>query len=423
MSEIVMPRLSDSMEEGTILEWLKEVGDSVEVGEDLVEIETDKANMTYASDLAGTLVEILVPVNETRPIGTPIARIDSGEPPTEAEAPPTAAATGQSAQTSATPSDQSENADQVEAGGSRILASPVARRMASQRGLELASIEGSGPNGRILKHDVERASAGTTAVGTSGASGTGDTATSGPETSTTGAVATVEGARGEQTEIELNRLQQTIVRRMTQSKATIPHFHLQSEADMTEVVDAREHLREISDGPIPSINDLVVRACALTLREMPKLNGSYTDGMLSLNSRINVGVAVATEDALVVPTIFDADQKDLREIASESSELAARVRDGSVTPPELSGGTFTVSNLGMFGITRFEAIINPPQAAILAVGAIVKRVVPADGDGFEARDILEMTLGCDHRILYGADGAKFLQRVRELLEDPLALAL
>lgn len=412
MSEIVMPRLSDSMEEGTILKWLKGVGDSVEVGEDLVEIETDKANMTYASDLAGTLVEILVPVNETRPIGTPIARIESGESVAPSGSETTAAAEPEP-QPIAASTDRPVEADSTEAGDERILASPVARRMASQRGLDLASIEGSGPNGRILKHDVERAAS------------SGEPAAAGPSQgiASSEVMGPIGGAKGEQTEVELNRLQQTIVRRMTQSKATIPHFHLQCEVDMTEVVEARRHLSEISHDSIPSINDLVVRACALTLREMPKLNGSYADGILSLNARINIGVAVATDDALVVPTIFDADQKDLREIAVESSALAARVRDGSVTPPELSGGTFTVSNLGMFGITRFEAIINPPQAAILAVGAIEKRAVPAEGDRFEARDILELTLGCDHRIIYGADGARFLQRVRELLEDPLALAL
>lgn len=409
MSEIVMPRLSDSMEEGTILNWLKQVGDQVEVGEDLVEIETDKANMTYASDLAGIITEILVAENETRPIGTPIARIEANGGSVDPAAESTAAP-----ESRAEPSGESESAvTTAEPHPPRVLASPVARRMAEERGVDLASIEGSGPNGRVLKHDVERE------LGTEAAAETTHPAAGGGGKTTTG----VEGAKGDQTEIELNRIQQTIVRRMTQSKATIPHFHLQSEVDMTEAIRARRHLEEISAETIPSINDLVIRACALALHEMPKINGSYSDGHLSLNSRVNVGVAVATEDALVVPTVFDADRKDLREIAAETTDLSSRVRDGSITPPELSGGTFTVSNLGMYGITSFEAVINPPQAAILAVGAVKPRVVPLGEDRTQTREIMEITLGCDHRIIYGADGARFVDRVRELLEDPIALAL
>lgn len=405
--EIVMPRLSDSMEEGTIVRWIKSVGDRIEVGEDLVEIETDKANMVYASDLAGTLTQILVAENETRPIGTPIALVDSdgqtakgsettSEQPVEAPPAPEPAEA---------PAKQAPEASAAE-DHDRQLASPIARRMARQLGIDLEELSGSGPNGRIVKRDVELA-----AEGAGGAE------------ATTQPPPIESSARGEQTEVELSRLQETIVRRMTQAKATIPHFHLTAEVDMTAAVEARRHLKEIEAERVPSVNDLIIRACALALHEMPKLNGSYRDGKLILNSRINVGLAVASEDALVVPTVFDADRKDLREIAIETTALAAKVRDQTITPPELSGGTFTVSNLGMYGVTSFEAVINPPQSAILAVGAIVERLVPAKGDAGGTAKIMEITLGCDHRVIYGADGARFIARVKELLEDPLALAL
>ena len=219
---------------------------------------------------------------------------------------------------------------------------------------------------------------------------------------------------------ELTRTQKLIARRMAESKATVPEFTLRSEVDMEACVTLRTALKALG-GEVPSYNDMVVKACALALREFPRANGSYRDGRFELHSRVNVGIAVATKDALVVPTIFDADQKSLREIARESRALAERVRAGTATPPELSGGTFTVSNLGMYGVTDFTAVINPPQAAILAVGALAPRAVVRDGE-LVARNTMGVTLACDHRILYGADAAQFLARIRELLEQPLALA-
>ena len=225
--------------------------------------------------------------------------------------------------------------------------------------------------------------------------------------------------------VELTKLQQTVARRMAESKATAPHFYLQAEIDMTTAVEGRVRLKAAAkEGEVvPTFNDMVVKACAIALREYPRANGAYRDGKIELYSRINVGVAVAAQNALVVPTIFDADQKGLRRIASESRALAARVRDGSITPPELSGGTFTVSNLGMYGISNFHAVINTPQAGILAVGEVkAKPAVTASGE-IEARQLMGVTLACDHRILYGADGAEFLARVRQLLEEPLGLAL
>jgi len=220
---------------------------------------------------------------------------------------------------------------------------------------------------------------------------------------------------------ELSRIQQTIARRMAESKATVPEFSITTEVDMEAAVELRAKLKELADPP-PSYNDMVVKAAAIALRDHPRANGSYKDGRFELYSRVNVGIAVAAENALIVPTIFDADQKGLGEIARDSRALAERVRAGVITPPELSGATFTVSNLGMYGITEFQAIINAPQAAILAVGAL-RRLPRVVGDEIVPRNVMKLTLVSDHRILYGADAAEFLGRIRTLLEEPLGLAL
>ena len=233
-----------------------------------------------------------------------------------------------------------------------------------------------------------------------------------------------ETAKGQVAYEDLSKLQSTIARRMAESKATAPHFYLQAEIDMSRAVEGRTRLKSAAkEGEVvPSFNDMVVKACALALSEHPRANGAYRDGRFELYSRVNVGIAVAARDALVVPTVFDADRKGLRQIATDSRALSARVRDGSITPPELSGATFTVSNLGMFGIDSFAAVINPPQAAILAVGAITERPVAHDG-AIATAHLMSVNLACDHRILYGAEGAEFLARVRTLLEEPLLLAL
>lgn len=420
MAEVVMPRLSDSMEEGTILSWLKQVGDEIAIGDELVEIETDKANMAYESDTAGTLNEILAKEGETLPIGAPIARIgDSAEgpgakpagpvaagnpPPPPGAGPPTAPPTGEAGEAAAEVPSAPAAAD-----GERIKASPLARRLARERGLELSSLHGSGPGGRIVKHDVEEAElpAGLT-----------------PSTQPEGVRPAAETAKGETKFQDLNKTQQVIARRMAESKATAPHFYLTIEIDMTKGVEARAAIKAAArEGDVaPSFNDMVVKACAIALREFPKANGAYKDGRFELYSRVNVGVAVAASEALVVPTVFDADRKGLRQIAAETRALAAKVRDGSVTPPELSGGTFTVSNLGMYGIDSFEAVINMGQAAILSVGAI--REAPAVRDGqLVPAQLMKATIACDHRILYGAEGAEFLARVKALLEEPVTLAL
>jgi pyruvate dehydrogenase E2 component (dihydrolipoamide acetyltransferase) len=437
MAEIVMPRLSDSMEEGTILTWMKAVGDEVAVGEELVEIETDKANMAYESDVAGTLTEILAPEGETLPIGAPIAVVGApGEAPAPTETSPTDTPADASslAGVHSPPNDPQEGmspapapsagvsvgeADDVE----RVKASPVARRIAQERGVDLSTVTGSGPGGRIVKADVERAQVGAPPAAEVPASSTPPAAVRGvDEAGTAGGAGGT--AKGQTTYQELTRLQQVVSRRMAESKATAPHFYLQSEIDMSAAVEARARLKRMTpEGEVvPSFNDMVVKACALALREHPLANGAYRDGRFELYSRVNVGVAVAAQDALVVPTVFDADKKGLREIAGDARRLAGKVRDGSITPPELSGGTFTVSNLGMYGVSNFSAVINSPQAAILAVGAITERPVVRDGQITTAH-LLGVTLACDHRILYGAPAAEFLARIRSLLEEPLSLAL
>ena len=436
-TDVVMPRLSDSMEEGTILRWLKSPGDEVSIGEELVEIETDKANMVYEAPGAGTLVEVLAQEGDTLPIGQVIARLgEAGEKPSqpaavpaadggsaEPEAPSSAAAEPPAAAGEA-PARTAEPPSQApQAGNGRAKASPLARRIARENGLQLATIAGSGPGGRIVKADVERAIAAGPAPMAPEATAAA-TPSAAPAAATPGARERPETAKGAVTQEELTKLQQTVARRMAESKATAPHFYLSVEVDMSRAVAARSRIKAAAaDGDVvPSFNDMVVKACAIALREHPRANGAYRDGRLELYSRVNVGVAVAAQDALVVPTVFDADQKGLRQIASETRALAQRVRDATVTPPELSGGTFTVSNLGMFGISSFAAVINPPQAGILAVGAIVEQPVVRDGEIATAH-LMALNLACDHRILYGADGARFLDRIRHLLEEPLGLAL
>jgi pyruvate dehydrogenase E2 component (dihydrolipoamide acetyltransferase) len=436
-TDVMMPRLSDSMEEGTVLKWLVDVGGEVKRGEPLVEVETDKANMTYEADTDGVLIEVLAQEGETLPIGQAIARIGSADEATGHRP----QATGDTAQAEPAseepeaepdqpseeepapepqPSDTRHPTPDTQSGNGRVKASPVARRMAREMGLELAGIEGSGPGGRIVKSDVEAAAqGGGTAVKERPADEqpTPDTRPPTPDTPSA-----ADGAKGTVTTQELTRLQRTVSRRMAESKATAPEFQLNMEIDMSGCVELRARLKEVAD-PAPSFNDMVVKACAAALREFPRVNGAYRDGQWELYSRINVGVAVAAQETLIVPTIFDAGQKSLGAIAADARALITKVRDGNITPPELSGGTFTVSNLGMYGIETFTAIINPPQAAILAVGALKKKAVVDDAGRIVARDMMGVTLICDHRILYGADGAEFLARVRQLLEQPLSLAL
>lgn len=437
MSDIVMPRLSDTMEEGTVLRWVKHDGEHVARGEELVEIETDKAAMIYESDREGTL-QTVAREGDTLAVGELIARIgeSADEAAAERTAPKSAVADSVAQPPAAVPlSAPPPNGTPVAPGApqqpERVKASPLARRIASETGVDLHGVSGSGPGGRIVKADVEGVAGSHPAP-----------ATAAPEQPTAPAPAApappspappsaddATGAKGETTTVELTRTQRTIARRMAESKATIPDFTLTADIDMESCVELRAELKRLSHSDAPTYNDMIVKACALALRNHPRANGSYRDGRFELHARVNVGVAVAagsddpTGGALVVPTIFDADAKALGEIARETRTLAERVRAGTVTPPELSGGTFTVSNLGMYGIASFSAIVNPPQAAILAVGAVAPRAAVARKKKIVARHTMSVTLACDHRILYGADAALFLARIRELLEEPAALTL
>lgn len=447
-TDVLMPRLSDSMEEGTVLRWLVEPGGEVQRGQPLVEIETDKANMTYDADSDGVLVEVLAKEGDTLEVGEPIARIGAeGEqsapkresapdeqPSTPAEA--TAPSDDDAADEEQAPEPKTAAGDQPEAdeapqpvakpnGSERIKASPIARRMAGELGVELARVEGTGPGGRVVKADVEAAQ-GKPQAATEQAADTrsGDArAPAAPEAPKQAPTPTeTGGAKGDTSVQELSRLQRTVSRRMAESKATVPDFSLELDVDMTLCIELRERLKSQTEHP-PSYNDMVVKAAALALRDHPRVNGAYRDGRWESYSRVNVGIAVAAQDALVVPVVHDADQKSLGEISRQAHKLIGRVRDGEITPPELSGGTFSVSNLGMYGVERFTAIVNPPQAAILTVGALAKKPAVDERGRVVARDLMTLTLVCDHRILYGADGAKFLAQVREQLEQPLSLAL
>jgi pyruvate dehydrogenase E2 component (dihydrolipoamide acetyltransferase) len=413
------------MEEGTVLRWLKSEGEEVAIGDELVEIETDKANMVYESDAAGTLIEIVADEGDTLGIGEVIARVGDASEANGAGkkkkgkerksagngGKPEADVSSASTATAATAAEMAAGATRPQGDG-RVKASPIARRIAAEKGVDLGAIQGSGPGGRIVKADVEGAEAKPAAAPAAGPA------------PVAAALERPETAKGEVSQQELTKLQQTVARRMAESKATAPHFYLSVAIDMTRAVEARSRMKAgAPEGePVPSFNDMVVKACAIALREHPRANGAYRDGRLELYSRVNVGVGVAAQDALTVPTIFDADRKGLREIARQTRELAGKVRDATITPPELSGGTFTVSNLGMYGIDSFSAVINPPQAGILAIGAINERPVVRDGELAKAQ-LMSVTLACDHRILYGADGAQFLARIRELLEEPANLAL
>jgi len=469
MPDVVMPRLSDSMEEGTILKWLKADGDEIARGDELVEIETDKATMTYEADSAGAL-SIVAQEGETLPIGQVIARIGEGgeapasdgavadEPvtaespgeavaqaeasgngaPSEAPAAPAPAATAEPPAEVAAPAQAAPAAaPSPEGNGGRAKASPVARRIAREQGVDLTTLQGTGPGGRIVKADVEAAVSGgapaaapeaptaPAAPAAPAAEPAAAPAAQAPPPPAPATIAETGTAKGDVTIQELSRTQQVIARRMAESKATVPEFTISTDVDMEGAVALRSQLKgaaEQTGGTVPSYNDMVVKASAMALREFPRANGSYKDGHFELYSRVNIGVAVAAQEALIVPTVFDADRKSLGEIARDSRALAERVRAGAVTPPELSGGTFTVSNLGMFGVTEFVAVINPPQAAILAVGKMEPRAVVRDGE-IVARNTMSLTLACDHRILYGADAAQFLARIKTLLEQPIALAL
>jgi pyruvate dehydrogenase E2 component (dihydrolipoamide acetyltransferase) len=375
--ELTMPKLSDSMAEAVIVRWLVSPGDAFERGEGLVEVETDKATVVYEAEAPGTLDAILVPEGQRAAIGEPIATVANGAGG--------GTATARDSRPAPEPKPSAPTSRPDDGSPSeRPNASPVARRTAVELGVSLRGIAGSGPGGRITREDVRRAAETAVEAAPPFSPGKGDVQT-----------------------VELTATQATIARRMVESATTIPVFTVSTDIDLSLVAALRRGA-QAEGGDVPSINDFVVMAAARTLRDFPRFNASFADGKVECYARVNVGIAVATEDALLVPVIFDADRRSLGEIAAEARRLAEGARQRTLAPDDLRDATFTVSNLGMFGVRSFTAIVDPPQVAILAVGGL-------------RGDVVTVTLSCDHRVVYGADGARFLARLRELLERPLVL--
>jgi pyruvate dehydrogenase E2 component (dihydrolipoamide acetyltransferase) len=419
MVDVVMPQLSDSMEDGVIVVWLIEEGQPVSLGEDLVEIETDKTSVTQVSEADG-LLQILMPEGSRCTVGQLIARIGVWD------------GTAQVVSTSgnvdrvetSTPDTGSQSSSVVGRPSLEVnfspssgpRATPLARRAAVNYGVSLESLEPTGPSGTVSYSDVLN-SAGVSILprpadrivhaARPGEAGSNDGVAQGFD-------------RGNSHVQKLTRIQEVIAERMTTANA-IPAFQLHREAIFDEVVALRKRLRKTADRQVvPSLNDFVIKACGLALRKVPLANASFTTEGCEYHDRVNVGFAVATEDSLIVPTVFDADTKSLIEVAGETRTLAKRCRASTISPNEISGGTFTVSNLGMYGISAMTPIINPPQAAILGVGALRNALTRAS-DELKDETSVTLTLSCDHRIVYGADAAQLLSEICDLLESPLLL--
>jgi pyruvate dehydrogenase E2 component (dihydrolipoamide acetyltransferase) len=415
---IGMPRLSDSMEEGTVVTWLKGDGETVSRGDVIAEIESDKATSEYETEVAGVLRH-LVAAGSTLRVGATIAAVDDDSAtPTRTsvvatqDAPSTERPTNASAPTTR----PTESQDLT-----RPLASPVARRVAARNEIDLTAINGSGPRGRIMRRDVLYALETLEAEQQPLELATQNKQSEQSHQHGHAASSTATPANpGQLTYQVLSRAQQVIAKRMSESRATVPDFEVRTSVDALAVTQLRSELRATGIEVIPTINDFIVKAVSLALRETPRANAAHRGDHWELWERINIGIAVATEDGLLVPTLFDADQLSLGAIARCSSELTQKAREGRLSAAELSGGTFTISNLGMFGVSGFSAVIFAPQAAILSVGTAVATPVVRDGQ-IAAGLQLELGLTCDHRILYGADAARLLALVREHLENPLCL--
>ena len=422
--EVPMPRLSDTMEQGTVARWVKHEGDQVVAGDVIAEIDTDKATMELTAYDDGVLLKILVGEGETADLGAPIALIGAegeevpdrgagGNGPSRAAA-REARPEGERGPRVSQPEPARAEAPETQPAGeapAEVTASPIARRIAADAGLDLRELagKGSGPDGRIVKVDVERAL------------GKEDRPAAEPAIAQRAASPSAPPSADEEV-VDATPMLRAVARRMSESKATVPHFYLDAEIDMGRALELREELNEAlaaADEKV-SVNDLVVRAAALALIENPKFHRSWHDGKLVLHKSANVGIAVAVDDGLIVPVLRSVEQKSVREIARESSDLVERARAGKLKQPEIEGGTFSVSNLGMFGIPSFSAVVNPPEPGILAVGAAVKRAVVID-DAVQIRPIVEVTLSVDHRATSGAEGARLLASIKRLLEQPVLL--
>ena len=421
--ELTMPRLSDTMEQGTIGRWLKREGESFHEGDVIAEIETDKATMDFQAYEDGTMLRILVGDGESAALGAPIAIIGAEGEEGPADAPAAASANGggrdngaaEPAPAAEPEAEAKEEApvatatEEAPSDGGGLRASPIARRMADAGGLDLRTLagKGTGPDGRIVKADVEKALAG------------GVT----PAPAAPAAAQAAPPPPGEGDDVrELTPMLKAVARRMAESKATVPHFYVSSEIDMTRALELRAELNEAlaDSGEKVSVNDLIVRACAQALVQHPQAHRSYVDGHHVYHSHVHVGIAVALDDGLIVPVLRDADTKGVRRLAAETRDLVKRARDGKLRQSEIEGATFTVSNMGMFDVAAFSAIINPPESTILAVSSTVERAVVRDG-AVVPRKIMSVTLSCDHRACSGADGARLLQTVKRHLEAPTLL--
>ena len=420
-TEVIMPRMSDTMEEGKILKWLKKVGDRVEVGDIIAEVETDKADMEMEALDEGFLTEIQAQEGESAPVGAVIALL--GEEAEVGVAPPPPARTARSS-VSTPPAEKrteakaSPPADKkvrkireatpkkppVRKKNERILASPIVRKIAAERGIELARVQGSGPGGRIIKQDLEGAEVMpvTTELETPPASPP-------PASTPTGKLE------------PFSRMRATIAKRMADSMREAPHFYVTTEIDMSEAVRLRTSLK-LSDRVNADVTytHLLVKAVAVALGRHPRVNASFSGDGRELKDEINVGIAVALDDGLIVPVLRGCQAMSLLDIAAQANGLVERARTGKPTTQDLSGGTFTISNLGMYPVEHFTAVINPPQAAILATSAIKERPTVRDGQVVISRTMM-VTLSCDHRVLDGATGAQFLQELKNLLENPVGL--
>ncbi len=436
---VVMPQMGYDMDAGTLLRWLKQEGETIGRGEPIAEIETDKVNLEIESFDGGIVHKHLVTEGETVPVGQPIAIIgEPGEVIDEPSKPASAgAATSQASQPAApaaTNGVQSTTTldgttDQVfeRAPGERVRASPLVKRLAAEHGINLHAIRGTGPGGRIVKADI------LPHVGRPAATPVPSTlAPSAPEVGRVAPAAQVAprpapsvapvASPASETR-DLTRIRKTIARRMSESFQQAPHFYITMPVDMGKALRLRQDINEQVEAPQKvSINDLVVKASALALRKFPVLNASYAGESIQVHQRIDISIAVALEEGLISPFIPDTDHKPLGEIAAASKDLIERARNGGLTPEEYQGGTFTISNLGMYGVESFSAIINPPQVAILAVGGITKEPVYQDGQ-FVPTDIMRVTISADHRVTDGAEAARFLAELKHLLESPMLLVV
>ncbi|WP_374291706.1 pyruvate dehydrogenase complex dihydrolipoamide acetyltransferase [Paenirhodobacter enshiensis] len=427
-TEILMPALSPTMEEGTISKWLKKEGDEVRSGDILAEIETDKATMEFEAVDEGTLGKILIPEGTAGiKVNTPIAvLLEEGEDASAISAPKATSAAAAPAPVVAAPVAAPAAAPAPAApvvAGARVFASPLARRIAAEKGLDLSAVKGSGPRGRIVKADVETATAAPKASApvASAAPAPAAVAPAAPAVSASAVAKLYEGR--EYTEMPLDGMRKTIAARLTEAKQTIPHFYLRREINLDALLAFRTELnKKLAARDVKlSVNDFIIKACALALQQVPDANAVWAGDRILKMKASDVAVAVAIDGGLFTPVLRDSEAKSLSKLSTEMKDLARRARDRKLAPQEYQGGSFAISNLGMFGIENFDAVINPPHGAILAVGAGIKKPVVGEDDQITVATMMSVTLSVDHRVIDGALGARLLAAIVENLENPLAM--